>query len=312
MDYKIAEERMNISSDISNINRHKVNAATYSVLATIREINLKEFTCTVFIPASSTLIAGVIIANSPFSNNSVGLNMIPSVGQKCIVLLGQQHNPILVSTIPNTLKENDGRLLNGEYKLGNESEFIKQNVAGDLLIKTSATVDIKDESGSSSYAKSYKFSDQSFEIDIHRTNGISSMKEVFYKSKIKRAFRKKSEIIKDGVLNKEIALDIETNLNTSLDRALEFFQKVEGINSIVSERGIEAVNEMKPYILNEEIDKNTFLEIQKGDNEYNIQSNSIYSLKYVEAGMDILDIKCKKDGIIEINCKDMIVNKKGI
>lgn len=311
MNFNIVNERANIGRDIREMNRHQLDSTAYTVLATVREVNIKEYTCTVYVPSSSTTIHEVIIANACYSDTGTGLAMVPTIGQKCIVLLSQQHKPILVTTIPNQLRENDNKLLENEFKLGDSSSFIKKSSNGSFIIRNTGSVMVNNENGVFNYLKEHSLVDDSFVVKTKRTKGVSSSEEVYYKNNSGSYFVEKNKILNNGRLDKELINKILDDSDNIMEKTLKFLEFAEGINSVAvygSDKEFSLL-EGKIRSLKNDIDKDTFLKIEKGDSKYNKENNLIYSLNYRENGTEKFKLDIKKDGIAEITCKELIVNK---
>lgn len=281
-------ESQNIANNIHRFNRWKENINFYTVFGRITKVDPQKYTVDVYFPSSSNKIYNISIANNIISNDK-NLIIMPSVGQACVVGLSNSHKPILISVLASS--EENVKVYENEAFISCGLSKIKMTNNNDLLSSSVSSVLLNNEgiysfSKSSAYQTSTKINPELLSED-------------------KKNYSSEDELCD---FNRQKVLSSCDNMLLQLDDILlkvsEFITNITtgNANTIRSE-----VNNMKNYFA---CDSDEYsVSIESGDTVKNISDDCIFSIRGNIGKKEKTYFSISKDGTVEINCKNYIINK---
>lgn len=297
------------------LNPYGDTSTCYTLLGIIIEVHEEKYSVDVYIPKSNTNMYNVQIGTSILGDGA-GVDILPSLNQKCIILLSSMHHPILIATIPNQRQELKNLLLSGEAKIGSSEAFMKlskDNTIGFRTGKSALSID-GDTIENISFS-SKKFSPYSNYRSGYTPDGNGYSTEQILSGPILDAFKAKNEILSDGVINESIKQEIlnrNTNLISNLSSLVNEVSLFNTNTDMMGENVIEeleklraSINDMVPVY------SGKTLVSEYGHTDFNSKNDATMSIRGYNNNNESYSIVFKADGTIDINCKDIVINKAG-
>lgn len=131
----IYEEIAMMTGRIRSYNKEKEIIASVSAVCIIKNVNEEKMLADVSLQQNGAIIRNAIIGMNVLGTQNQ-LKLFPSINQKGIVLISNQHPPVLIATIPNGIENfSDDTLKNG-FILGDNNGCIKKYCDNNLTVKS--------------------------------------------------------------------------------------------------------------------------------------------------------------------------------
>lgn len=299
-------------------NKGKTDPAAKTAICVISKVNEKRLTVDVMLPSTSSQLSNVTIATNLISENGTGLLILPTEGQKGVLLMSSQHPAILIATLPNAASaDRESTLLYDEFKLGSNDSFLKLAKDKSLAMKTLSSSSILNNDNQSVIVSKKKFRGYGAESETSYNNATNAgySKEVFYAVSKKNYFKNKQDIIKDGEISSDIKDEIVNSNSILLDKFRTLIMSVSDLNDEIelgSLESIEKLDELKNHIHTHYTfsDYSDQLCIEKGSSKNNEAENSSFKITLYKNNEENSSLSFRKDGTIVLGCKDLIIERK--
>lgn len=299
-------------------NKSKTQPFAKTVICVISKVNEKRLTVDVTIPSTSSQMTNITVATNLISDHGTGLVMLPTEGQKGVLLMSSQHPAILVATLPNSASDDrDSTLLYGEFKLGSKDSFLKLAKDKSLSMKTLSSSSILNNDSESVIVSKKKFKGYGVESETayNKNTNAGYSKEVFFAVDKENYFKNKKEIINNNEINAEVKQNITNSNLMLLDKLGTLIQSVDSLNNEIelgSLDSIKKLDDLREHIKTTYVfsDYSNKLCIEKGSSEDNNDSNSAFKITLYKNNQENSSLSFRKDGTIMIGCKDLIIERK--
>ena len=316
--YSLNETSRLVARNTNFYNKRKTTPTAKTSICIISKVNEQRLTVDVTIPSTATQITNVTIATNLISDNGTGVLVLPSVGQKGLLMMSSQHPAILIATLPNQSSDNrKNTLLSDEVKIGGKDSFIKLAKNKSLSLKTTSSSLILDKECQKIIASAKTFKGYGVENDssYDKETGVGYSREVFFKTLKNDYFINKEDILNDGHINSSVKDNILKSNLSLLDKFNSLIYRVEEVNNNIelgSMESIDALNELRNDIVSLYTfsDYSNKVSLEKGCTEYNKANNSLFSAILFKDDEENSSISMLKDGTIKITCNDFIVERK--
>lgn len=300
--------RMQIIDNIKHYN-NKGKVANQFVICSIVNVNSKSYTVDVFIPSLSSKIKDVIVGTGVLSENGTTISLLPSKGQKGLLLLSSQTPPILLSTIPNKRKEHKSTLLDGEALIGNKNSMFKLSKDNSLDLKTPNSIFSINEDKQLIITNGRKIKSSGYEKNCD-VNRFGYEEEIYYEVDNEDYFIKKIDFIKNSKIDEELknsTINKSQELLNNLNSMVELVKEVNGKINLGELKSIDELTKLKSEIMEYGLNKkDKRIKILKGKKN---NENSIFSISFEEGEDEKSSFIFNENGEIILNCKDLIVNR---
>lgn len=307
-----------LAKNVNFYNKRKTDPTARTAICIIAKVNESRFTVDVFIPSTASQISNVTIATGLVSESGTGLSILPTVGQKGMLLMSSQHSPVLITTLPNSLPENrNSTLLSGEYKLGSKDSFFKLSKDKSLSSRTLSSASILNNDNESKIVsrKLFKGYGAETEYSFNQEASMGYSKEVLFSTHKVDYFKAKNSIVNEGNINEPLKEEIIQNNIMLLDKLNSLIYKVDEIDNEIelgSIDSIEKLNKLKQDIISTYTFNNydNTVIIEKGATEDNEAKGSSLTITLKENGVQNSSVSLQKDGTIVMKCKDFIIERE--
>lgn len=134
----IYEEIAAMAVRAKGYNREKELIGGTTIIGIIKNVNEEKMLVDVYLYQNGSTIRNVIIGTNTLGLNNQ-LKLLPSVNQKGVVIVSNQHPPILIATIPNGIDNYSNDVLEDGFVIGNNDTYIKKYSDEELSIKAGST-----------------------------------------------------------------------------------------------------------------------------------------------------------------------------
>lgn len=287
----------------------------YTLLGIIINVEEEKYTVDVYIPKSNTNIYNVQIGTNMVGDD-VSIDILPSLNQKCIILMSSMHHPILIAVIPNQRQEVKSLLLSGEVKIGSPEAFMKLSKDNTIGFRTnSSSLNISGNELESIIFSSSSVSPYTLSKSGHNNNGLGFSKSEIYNGPILDFFKSKDDIIIDGKINESVKEDIMSANISLISNLSDTVNKVSLFNDTVDMLGDDVLDKLEELRLSldtkSDTDEYKIISTEYGHTDFNTQNDATMSIRGYNNKEESYSLIFKRDGTLNINCKDIIVNKTG-
>lgn len=315
--YNLRDTNIQMARNTNFYNKRKTQPTARTMICIISKVNEERLTVDAIMPSTSSQISNITIASNLINENGTSLTMLPSIGQKGVLLVSSQHSPILIATLPNPEPEKRrNTLLSDEFKLGSKDSFIKSSKNKSLSMKTLSSSSILSNNNESVIvaSKSYKGYGVESQSSFNNEAGMGYSKEVFFKTSKDNFFRDKSQIIKNEKIDIVIKDEILKNNSMLLDKFNSLIYKVDEINNELELGSLESIEKLE-ILKNDILSKYTYsdysnkLTIEKGATHENEEKGNILTATLCIDGKENSSLSVCKDGTIKVSCTDFIIER---
>lgn len=316
--YNLYDTNKFMAKNVNFYNKRKTSPTARTAICIISKVNEEKLTVDVIIPSTSSQITNVTIATNLISQSGTGITMLPTEGQKGVLLTSSQHSAILIATLPNPAPDNrNSALLSGEFKLGSNDSFIKLAKNKSLSMKTLSSSSILNNDNESvtvarKYFKGYGVETES---SFNEDASMGYSKEVFFNTSKTNYFKSKDVILNGNGIDSDVKNDILNSNMMLLDKFNSLIYRVDELNSeleLGSLDSIDKLDKLKEDIISRYTfsDYSNKLVIEKGATEDNIGNNSLFTATLCKDGEENSSVSLHEDGTIKITCKDFLIERK--
>lgn len=284
-----------IVENVRYANRFKNTLRLTSCVCIITDVNAKNFTVDVTIPSNNSKLFNVQIATN-ITGGNVSMHMLPTKGQKGVVLLSTQHAPLLIATIANKKQGYNDSILENEAFVGTPLSFLKIGNDESALLKTPYSCISLSDDKINMLSKSHITSSSNYRVECgtnENTGGGFSV-ETFYSDKEFGKVIKKEEVIIEDKLNNEIKADVlndNNRLTSKMQLMIDELDKFSQDAELGNAKTIDKLKDLKKLFCEQFIksDSRDAMIVEKGDSYYNIDNGYVYSVrKKTKIGCDVL------------------------
>lgn len=297
------------------LNGYNDPSVCYTLLGVVIAVHEEKYAVDVYIPKSNTNMYNVQIGTS-IVGEGAGVNILPSLNQKCIILLSTMHHPILIAIIPNQRQEFKNLLLSGEAKIGSSEAFMKLSKDNTIGFRTGESA-LSIDGGN---IEDISFSSRKLSPYLSCKNGYTSSGEGYSIEKVLHGvsldtFIPKKDIVLGREINEEIKsqiLESNTQLITTLSNLVSEVSMFNENTEMMGENTIDELESLRQSI-NEivSIPSQEMLVSEYGSTDFNASNDATMSIRGYNNGSESYSVLFKADGTIDINCKDITINKAG-
>lgn len=297
-----------IYNDVEFQSRFNISNEASLMAGIVQSVNEKDRYADVYIPSMSSVISKVRIGYG-ISSPANHIHCLPSKGDNVLIIYSNQCKPTIIcvwggDSYKNiTTNEIEIASKHNAIKVSADNTFVKNDTSNILLSRGEANISsIKNNLSTISGTQKIDVTpdkDTYYELLIN-----SSKSKIFYKDI--------SEIVTDNDVN-DIMLCHSQQL-LKLRELLDDTVKFSNIDSVYGDEFNSSSNEFKnklqTYYMNDLED--TELSTVKVEAGKINNSNDVYKVSFDKNNESVSSLIFKKDGTIELNCRDLTINKGGV
>ena len=315
--YNLYDTNRFMANNVNFYNKRKTSPTARTAICIISKVNEQKLTVDVIIPSTSSQMTNVTIATNLISESGTGLLILPSEGQKGVLLMSSQHSAILIATLPNPASDNrESTLLTDEFKLGSKDSFLKLAKNKSLSMKTLGSSSILNNDNESVIVAKKYFRGYGVETEssYDETTGIGYSKETFFRTSKVDYFYPKEQIINGINIDSGVKENILNSNTMLLDKFNSLIYRVDELNNELELGSIESIEKLDK--LRDEIISNyTFsdysnkITIEKGSTEHNKSIDSLFTVTLYKNEEENSSLSFNKNGTIKVSCSDFIIER---
>lgn len=301
--------RAEMNANLSFYNKYKMGVGSQTIIGSIVNVNEEKFSVDVFVPSTSSKINNVIIGIGALSESDTTISLLPTKGQKGVVLMSSQHPPILIATIPNKRTENRSSLLSGELLLGNKNAMIKIAKDNSSTIKSPNSIFTVKDNFQRIISKNRSIKSPGY-LKEEGSSNFGYSEEIYHEIENKDFRCSKSELVNNSLINEELKAKVMSDGQSLLANLFNMLDIVKSTNEKINLGDTESVTLLKE--LRENINSFGY---KKGSKRLRIlkgrrgESNHLFKVSLAFDNEEKSSLEFNEDGKIVFNCKDLIVNK---
>ena len=316
--YNLNDTNTFLARNVNFYNKRKTSPTARTAICIISKVNEQKLTVDVIIPSTASQMTNVTIATNLISESGTGLVILPTEGQKGVLLMSSQHSAILIATLPNPVTDNrDSTLLSGEFKLGSNDSFFKLAKNKSLSMKTLSSSSILSNDNQSVIVAEKKYKGYGIETEnsYNQSTNMGYCKEVFFHTSKEDYFKSKDLIIKDNKIDDSVKKSILDNNSMLLDKFNSLIYRVDELNNELELGSIDSINKLDS-LRNDIISNYTFTDysnkllIEKGSTKDNEGNNCLFAITLYKDNKENSSLSFSKDGTIKVDCTDFIIERK--
>lgn len=300
MNFDIYATKKNIHRNVEQFNRWQTDPYARTCSGIIKSVNTTKYTADIYIPSSSTKIYNVLIGNNILGGDD-GKNFLslPSVGQRCIVLLSSVHPSVMIAIFNDSGNE-VSRINPGECFWGNDQSYIKQDINNNISIRSNSVIEIGDDTYISSENMIEKFLSTfsqevvKLNLDLINEDTSCSRSDEFYIENRKTLLSKNTKVMSDL---HNILEEFEKQSSNIETEDVNQYKSILNAYGAVIDKKIDSLADFKAYI-------------DIGDTVNNKANNSNISIGFKDKQSNKKSLIFGKDGTITVNCSDFVINKE--